>query len=192
LLVEADQHGFPADLLPHPTAEVAARDWHRQFEESLNESLNHVERQWSNPSGVRGWLQAGLVWLANIVPELTLIGAILALLWRYFMTDTFQPTVFSVLLPFLITLVVLILFHLLINLLLPLRWPKIRNEFQRQLQRRLFERLAGAYGPLPGEVNAALAEERKQIERLQAEADEVNGYLDQQQRAAHIEGLYGA
>ena len=62
---------------------------------------------------------------------------------------------------------------------------------QRQLRSRLGERLTAAFAPLPGEVNAALAEERRQVGRLLAEADEVRGYLDQQQRAAHIEGLYG-
>jgi hypothetical protein len=191
LLVEADQQGFPPELLPTPVNQMVARDWHRQFEDALNESLTHVEQQWARPSGPRGWVQAALVRLANVVPEVTLISAILVLLYRYFMTESFSPTIFSVVLPFLITLVVLILFHLVINLVLPLRWPKIRGEFRRQLRGRLDERLLAAFAPLPGEVNAALAHERRQIERLLAEADEVRGYLDQQQRAAHIEGLYG-
>src|SRR5439155_3131487 len=56
LLVEADEQGFPPDLLPEPAADVAGRNWRGQFEEALNESLNHVERQWSRPSGVRGWV----------------------------------------------------------------------------------------------------------------------------------------
>jgi hypothetical protein len=192
LLVEADEQGFPPDLLPVPTAEVEKRDWHGQFEGALNESLNHVELQWSRPTGVRGWLQAGLVWLANVVPEVVLIGAILVLLWQYFVAGTLNATLFSVLVPFLITLVVLILFHLLINLVLPLRWPKIRGEFQRQLQRRLDERLGAAFAPLPGEVNAALGEERRTVGRLLGEADEVRAYLDRHQQAANVEGLYGA
>jgi hypothetical protein len=192
LLVEADQQGFPPHLLPLPTAEVEKRDWHGQFEEALNESLNHVERQWARPTGARSWLQAGLVWLANIVPEVVLIGAILYLLWGYFVSGSVQANLFSILVPFLLTLVVLILFHLLVNLVLPLRWPRIRGEFERHLQRLMFERLDAAYDPLPGEVNAALAEERVRIERLMSECDEVRAYLDQQQQAANIEGLYGA
>ncbi len=191
LLVEADQQGFPPDLLPLPVHEVTALDWRGQYEGALNESLTHVEQQWSRPTGGRAWLQAALVRAANIVPEVVLIASILVLLWRYFMVETFNPTVFSILLPFLLTLVVLILLHLVINLVLPLRWPNIRNEFQRQLQRRLNERLVAAYAPLPAAVNTALAQERKRIGQLLDEADEVRGYLDRQQRAAHIEGLYG-
>ena len=192
LLVEADREGFPPDLLPIPMAEVAGRDWHGQFEDALNESLVHVEQQWSRPTGVRGWVQAGLVGLANLVPELTLIGSMLVLLWRWLVTQDLQASLVAVLMPFLVTLVVLVLFHLVINLVLPLRWPKIRGEFERQLQRRLYERLAAAFAPLPGEVNAALADERRKIERLEGEAGEVHGYLDRQQQAANVEGLYGA
>jgi hypothetical protein len=44
---------------------------------------------------------------------------------------------------------------------------------------------------LPGEVNAQLAAERRQIGQLLAEADEVRGFVDRQQRTAHVEGLYG-
>ena len=42
------------------------------------------------------------------------------------------------------------------------------------------------------DLAGALAEERGQIERLMGEADEVRGYLDRQQQAANVEGLYGA
>jgi hypothetical protein len=191
LLVEADRHGFPPELLPPHVNRVVGQNWRDQFEEALNESLTHVERQWAAPTGPRGWVQAALVRLANFVPEVTLIAAILALLWRYFMTESFSPTLFSVLLPFLITLVVLVLFHLVINLVLPLRWPNIRGEFRRQIRGRLYDRLDAAFAPLPGEVNADLARERHQIDRLLAEAAEVDGYLDRQQRSAHVEGLYG-
>ena len=93
--------------------------------------------------------------------------------------------------PFLLTLVVLILFHLLIDWVLPLRWPTIRGEFERQLERRIGDRLDAAYAPLPEEMNAQLAAERRQIADLLSEADEILGYVNQQQRAAHIEGLYG-
>jgi hypothetical protein len=191
LLVEADRQGFPPDLLPPTVGEVERQDWHRRFEVALNDSLTHVERQWSRPTGARAWLQTGLVRLANVVPELTLVAAILGLFWRYFMTESFQPTVFSVLLPFLLTLVVLILFHLLVNWVLPLRWPTIRGEFKRQLGRRISDSLTAAYVTLPGEVNDRLAAERRQIDGLLAEVTDVGGYVDKQQRAAHIEGLYG-
>jgi hypothetical protein len=191
LLVEADRHGFPPELLPGPANEVERQDWHRRYEEALNESLTHVERQWSQPTGIRAWLQAGLVHVANYLPDLTLVGGILVLLYKFFVTQDLPWSVVSILTPFLITLVVLVLLHMLVNLVLPLRWPAIRGEFKRQLQRRIDDRLNAAYLLLPGEVNDRLATERRQIEQLLNEADEVRGYLDRQQRAAHIEGLYG-
>ena len=55
------------------------------------------------------------------------------------MTESFQPSIFSILLPFLLTLVVLVLFHLLVNWVLPLRWPNIRGEFKRQLEKQIDE-----------------------------------------------------
>ncbi len=192
LLVAADQEGIPAELLSEPVEQAAESDWRKRFEEALNESLDTVERRWSKPTGVRGWLQTSLVWTANMLPELTLIGAILVLLWNYFMSKTFQPTVFSVVLPFLLTLVVLILMHLLINLLLPLRWPNIRGGFLRELEKGLRERLDAAYDPLPGEAVDALETERKQIAALHAEIEELRGYLERSQKAANIEGLYGS
>lgn len=192
LLVAADQEGIPAELLSAPVEQAAESDWRKRFEEALNESLDTVERRWSKPTGVRGWLQTSLVWIANTLPEFTLIGAILVLLWNYFLSPTFQPTVFSVVLPFLITLVVLILLHLLINMLLPLRWPNIRGGFQRELEKGLRERLDAAYDPLPGEAVAALETERKQIDALHGEIEELRGYLERSQKAANIEGLYGA
>jgi hypothetical protein len=191
LLVQADEQGFPPDLLPGPTADVAARNWRSQFEEALNESLNHVERQWSSPSGIRGWVQAGLVWVANVLPETVFLAALIMLFWRYFMATSQPFSLFDVFLPVLLTLAVLVMLHLIMNFVLPLRWPKIRGGFQRELQRRLAERLIEAYGPLPGEVAERLAGERRTIERLQSEVGDIAGLLDRQQRAANVEGLYG-
>ena len=82
-------------------------------------------------------------------------------------------------------------FHLLVNWVLPLRWPNIRGEFKRELARRVADALTTAYVPLPSEVNQMLAADRRQIETLLSEADEIGGYLKRQQQAAQIEGLYG-
>jgi hypothetical protein len=191
LLVEADQTGFPPELLPPAVEVVERQNWHEQYSQALNESLAHVERQWSRPTGLRSWMQAVLVQLANFLPSLTLVAAIIVLLWRYFMQESFQPSIFSILLPFLLTLVVLILFHLLVDWILPLRWPTIRGEFKRQLEQRVDERLSAAYAPLPEAVNARLAAERRQIGQLLAEAAELGGFVDRQQRATEVGALYG-
>ena len=99
------------------------------FEEALNESLQHVERQWSAPSGIRGWIQAGLVWVANVLPETTFLAALIMLLWRYFVTTSQPFSLFDVFLPVLLTFAVLVMLHLVMNFVLPLRWPKIRGGF---------------------------------------------------------------
>jgi hypothetical protein len=191
LLVEADQQGFPADLLPRPVDEVEKQDWHQRYEEALNESLTQVERQWSKPTGIRAGVQGTIVLLTNVVPELTLVGGILVMLYRFLVTRDLDWSLVAILTPFLLTLAVLILFHLLVNWVLPLRWPNIRGEFKRQLERRINERLTSAYAPLPGEVNAQLAAQRRQIGQLLAETEEVHGYVNRHQQAAHIEELYG-
>jgi hypothetical protein len=191
LLVEADGAGFPPELLPTAVEAVERQNWHEQYGQALNESLAQVERQWSRPTGLRSWMQAALVQMANYLPGLTLVAAIIVLLWRYFMQDNFQPSIFSVLLPFLLTLVVLILFHLLVDWILPLRWPTIRGEFKRELEQRVQDRLSAAYRPLPEEINGRLATERRQIAQMLAEADEVRGFVDRQQRAAEVGSLYG-
>jgi 50S ribosome-binding GTPase len=191
LLVEADQRGFPPELLPGPVGEIERQDWHKRYEEALNESLNHVEQQWSRPTGVRAWLQRAIVLLTNVVPELTLVGSILVMLYRFIVSQDMPWSLVAILTPFLLTVAVLILFHLLVNWVLPLRWPNIRGEFRRQLEKRIDERLTAAYAPLPGEINEQLAAERRQIGQLLNEADEVRGYVDRQQQAANIEELYG-
>jgi hypothetical protein len=191
LLVEADQNGFPPEVLPPTVAEVEKQNWHELYGSDLNDSLSHVERQWSRPTGLRSWMQAVLVQSANFVPGLTLVAAIIVLLWRYFMQENFQPSIFSILLPFLLTLVVLILFHLLVDWVLPLRWPTIRGEFKRQLEQRIYERIGTAYGPLPEEANARLAAERHKIGQLLADADEVRGFVERHERASDVGGLYG-
>lgn len=191
LMVEADQQGFPPELLPDPDAEIERFDWHKKFEESLNESLTEVEQQWSKPTGVRSWLQSIVVMVANLAPELTLIGAILVMLYRFIVSQDLQWSLVAILTPFLLTLVVLVLFHLVINLVLPLRWPTIRGGFKRHLERRIDELLSSAYLPLPAAINSQLLAERRRIEQLLQECDEIKDYVDVQQQAAQIDHLYG-
>src|SRR5262245_23448198 len=92
----------------------------------------------------------------------------------------------------LIPLVVVIVFHLLIQMLLPIRWPAIRERFRAKLNERLEEELERTYTPVPGEIAAALREERKQIDTLLAETKEVADWLAERQQAARVMELYGA
>jgi hypothetical protein len=193
LLVEADTQGFPLSVLNEPVEARAAFDWRQRYAQTLNDVLHQVERQWSQPSGVRRAVQTVVVWLTDWVPPLALLAAFVNLLWRFFDPNKVGYTVqvSDILLPFVVLIAVLILLHILIGLLLPLRWPAIRGEFQRELEARLRQELEGVYLPIPGEVAEALRNERHTVEKLVAEAHEVADWLEQREKSASIEGLYG-
>jgi energy-coupling factor transporter ATP-binding protein EcfA2 len=194
LLVEADAAGYPLASLNEPVEAAAKLDWRQRYSQALIDVLQEVERQWASPTGLRRWVQTSLVLAADWLPLLSLLAALLVLLWRFF--DPLNkgypsPEPFHIALPFIIMLVVLVVLHLLIALLLPLRWPKIRGEFQRRLEKRLQAELEGAYIPIPADVAQSLVAERNRVEALLAEAREVAVWLDQREEAANIGGLYG-
>ncbi len=191
LLVDADQQGFPLELLTEPTEAAAKLDWRQRHAQTLIEVLQHVESQWAKPTGVRRWLQTGLIWVADYVPPLAFVAALVRLLWGYFMIDNYKVELFDVVLPFVVLLIVLMILHVLIALVLPLRWPTIRGEFQRLLERRLRSELQSAYATIPADVAEMLRQERRQVEQLLGETREVAVWLEQREQAASIAGLYG-
>jgi hypothetical protein len=190
LLVEADQQGYPLSLLSEPTENTAKFDWRTRHSQAMIEVLGQVEHEWSRPTGLRYWVQEGIVLLADWLPLATLATVIGVLLWGYTMQD--RRFEWSDL--FLIgasVLMVLIILHVVIAVLLPLRWPAIRSEFQRQLERRLQSDLQHVYAALPGEVAQALKAERAQVEELLAEVREVVAWLEKREQAASIAAMYG-
>lgn len=193
LLVEADQQGFPLNLLTEPTEKVAKLDWRQRFQMSLTEVLHEVEQRWTQPEGTRRWLQTTIVWFSAWVPEASVLAALAMFLWRYFdvMGKGYNATLTDAALPFIVVLIVLIVLHVLILLILPMRWVRIRGEFRKQLGDRLQAELREAYTQVPTEVTEALRGERRQIEQLQGEVREVADWLRQREQAAGIEGLYG-
>jgi energy-coupling factor transporter ATP-binding protein EcfA2 len=193
LLVEADAHGFPLALLSEPVEAAAKMDWRTRYAQTLGEVLQEVEQQWSRPTGVRRWVQTGLVFLADWSPPLALLAACVALLWRYFdpYGRGYQVQLSDALLPPAVTLIVLIVMHLLITLLLPLRWRNIRGAFRGQLEKRLQAALAAVYAPLPTDVADRLRQERQRVEALQKETQDVAGWLREREQSASIVGLYG-
>jgi hypothetical protein len=193
LLVEADTQGFPVDVLTDPVESTSRIDWRQRYAYTVSEVLQQVEEMWTRPSGVRHVVQGVLVFLANWVPMLALLAALVNLLLRYFdpWDKKWEVHLSDILLPGVVLLVVLIFFHVLIALLLPLRWAAIRGEFQKQLSERLAQELEATYGPLPVEVAEALLAERRQVEKVVAETDEVADWLRQREQSASIAGLYG-
>jgi energy-coupling factor transporter ATP-binding protein EcfA2 len=193
LLVEADHQGFPLDVLSEPMEARSALDWRQRYAGVLNEVLQQVEREWSRPTGLRRVTQAVVVWLGNWVPPVALLAALVVFLWRFFnpVGDNAVRSPTEVLLPFLIVLIVMVILHLLIALVLPLRWPAIRSEFRRRLEERIRQELESIYAPIPGDVAQALRDERRQVEKLVTETNEVASWLHEREQSASIAGLYG-
>jgi len=193
LLVEADALGFPLALLSEPVESATKVDWRARYAQAVGEVIHEVEQQWSRPTGLRRWVQTGLVFLADWLPPSTLLAACITLLWRYFDPSGrgYQVQLADAWLPPVVTLVALIIMHVLITLLLPLRWRVIRSEFRRRLEDRLQAALATVYAPLPGDVAEALRQERERVEALQKETHEVAGWLKEREQSASVVGLYG-
>ncbi len=190
LLVEADQQGYPLNLLAEPAEGTSKLNWRQRYAQALGEILQQVEREWARPVGVRRWAQAALVWIADWVPPLAFLAACVRMLWLYFVRET-RPELFDLLLPVFVLLLVLIILHILIVLLLPLRWPAIRGEFRRRLERRVKSELESAYAPIPVDLADTLQAERRQILHLLGETRDVTNWLEQREQAASIAGLYG-
>lgn len=127
------------------------------------------------------------------MPPITLLAALIVLLWRYFNPSAANPApgTVDVLLPFLIVLIVLVILHVLITLVLRLRWPAIRGEFRRRLEQRIRQELESIYAPIPTDVAQVLREERRAIDKIAAETAEVASWLHEREQSVSIAGLYG-
>jgi hypothetical protein len=192
LLVEADRLGFPLDVLTEPTENAAKLDWRQRYARALVEVLAEVEEQWSRPRGPRRWLQAGVVFLADWLPSVTLLAACIWLLYQWFVPTPPRPFAFGDLaLPIIAVLAALVLLHIVIALVMPMRWPAMRGEFLRHLERRLQTELLNVHAPIPENVAQIMRQERRQVEQLAHQTGEVASWLQQREQAASIAGLYG-
>ncbi len=196
LLVAGDEQGFPVDLLSEPVEAAAHIDWRQRNARTLTDALQHVEQEWSKPTGMRRLLQEAVVFLGNWLPSVTLILSFIVVLWRWFhplVSGVEGPSVplSEFLMPFVVTLIVLVLLQILSNILLPLRWTKIRGDFRKELERRLRNDFIEAHVSIPAEVADSLREERRRLEQMQSETREVAVWLREREQAASIAGLYG-
>lgn len=192
LLVDADAKGFPLTLLTDSTSAAGRLDWRERTTRAVIDALAEVERQATNPTGWRRAVRGALGLLANTLPELSLVATAGVILWNFIAASPPHiPSMFEVSLIAIVPLIVVVVFHLLILLLLPVRWPAIRGEFRRHLGGRLAGELDRAYLPIPGEVAAAIREEREQVDALVAETKQVADWLAERQQAARVAELYG-
>jgi hypothetical protein len=191
LLVDADQRGFPLQLLNEPTAAAGRLDWRERATRCVIDALAEVEQRVTHPTGIRKALRVVLSTLANTLPEVSLVATAGYILYDFFVHNV-VPGTFTIALIGIIPLTVIIVLHLLMLLLLPIRWPAIRSEFRKRLDHRQAEELDRVFLPIPGEIAAALQEERKQVDQLVADTKQVGDWLAERQQAAHVAELYGA
>lgn len=192
LLVEADQQGFPLDILTDQVEATAHQDWRGRYSQTLINALQHVEQRWTEPQGSRRVVQNVMVMIANWAPVLAIGAAAVNLLWRVFYEHNYDPQISQVLMLLIAPFVVAVICHVLIALLLPMRWSAIRQEFQLELEEHLGGELSQLYGEIPLAVAEELERERKKIEAIQGEVGEVSSWLEQCEQAATIAGLYGS
>jgi hypothetical protein len=192
LLVDADQRGFPLGLLQERTAAVSRLDWRDRVTRVVIDALAEVERQAVQPTGWRRAVRGTLGVAANTLPEVALVATAAVLLWDFFVVGNTDISAFRLALIGLVPLVVIIVIHLLVLLLLPVRWPAIRGEFRRELTTRLEDELVRVYRPIPGEIAAALAAERADVDALVADTRQVADWLAERQQAARVGELYGS
>ena len=85
----------------------------------------------------------------------------------------------------------MVLLHVVILMVLPVRWSAIRGEFRSRLAEKLRDEFGRTFLPVPEEVAAAVAAEKKQVEELAGETRQVADWLRDREEAAHVGELYG-
>jgi hypothetical protein len=192
---QADAQGFALKVLADPVEAASKTDWRQRYALAMSEVLHQVERQRTEPTGPRRYVQAVLGFLADWAPPVALVCAIGYFLLKAFnvwqQTPAPQIGWLDLALPIFVTLAVLVILHVLIALLLPLRWSQIRGEFKVRLEKRLEQELENVYGPVPEDVAALLLAERRQVEKLAGETRDVSSWLRQREQSASVAGLYG-
>jgi hypothetical protein len=191
LLLDADQHAFPLDVLTAPTEAAAKLDWRKRYAQAMVDVLSKVEQQWSRPTGVRRYVQGAVIVLADWLPGIVLITTLALILWRFVFDREYQVHLWDMALPLLLMLSTCVILHVFVALLLPLRWQAIRDEFQRQLTKILQGELIAGYNNIPQTVAEQLLVERRQVEQALHDTTEVQEWLRQREQAASIESLYG-
>lgn len=191
LLVAADGCGVPIELLDRPTHEAGKKDWRDRLSRSLVDSLAAAEADVVRPTGWRKVVRTVVAGLANLLPEITFVACIAIVLWQM-VVQQIVPTLVMVLMPIYATLGVLVLLHVLISILLPVTWSGIRTDFRRHLGENLNEEFKAIYDPVPTEVATAVAADRKRIEALTTEVNQIRTWVAEKEAKANVVSLYGS
>jgi energy-coupling factor transporter ATP-binding protein EcfA2 len=190
LLVDADQRGFPLQLLTDRTNEATRLDWEDRYTRNLIESLAEVEGEVTKPTGWRKIVRGSITALANSAPTLTMLGSIILVLYKVFAQGE-APTLVLLLMPLYLTLAVLVLMQVVISIALPVKWPAIRVEFAERMGLKLRGEFGRVFLPIPEEVADAVRQERQQAEKLAEDAKQVADWIRDREHAAKVDELYG-
>lgn len=189
LLPQADPR-LPTALLDEELDKAVRLDWHAQYDDATRETLQTIERIYSNPHGWRKFVQSSIIFAANTLPEIAFAAALLRLLWFYFMVEGYQFSWLDLALPLVVLLVALVLMQLVIALVLPIRWSAVRGDFQRYLHELLSKRLDDAFLAVPADLARELTRERAAIVEIRDAVEQVIALLRQRQQASQVSELF--
>ena len=195
LLIAASQMGLPEKLLDSPVESTAMGiDWKTRWLTSLSQSLENVEQRWSNPEGRRRLTHSLLTFIADWLPPLAFLGALINLLLKVFNllgrengNDIRWVDVF---LPFLLLFITLIAIHILFHLLLPIRWKNIRDEFKNDLGTRITDELEKAYMDIPTSIDQQVRNERVSYTNLIKQIGDLSELINSGESEASVAVLY--
>jgi energy-coupling factor transporter ATP-binding protein EcfA2 len=190
LVILAEEQGLPARLINDSVRQTQRTDWTQVYTQALLNSLHEVQVSIVQPKGYRRAIEIILVGLGNIGPEAAFVGGYLRLLWLFFMQDGYNPSLFDVVIPLALTVIVMVLVQVLILWLLPFRWEMIRYDFQRELSRRIEEAWTESFLELPEKLVESIQAERNQVIALQTKITDISNWLQQQQSAVSIDDLF--
>ncbi|QVL34413.1 50S ribosome-binding GTPase [Telmatocola sphagniphila] len=190
LLVSADQAGIAANQINAPITESRKEQGAALYEKSLMAAWQDLDSDRSSPSVPKHLLQTGVIQVANFLPGIVLIAGYLYLMWNFFVLNT-QPSLFQVILPVLLTLIVILLLQLVVSWVLPFKWTAVREEFRRTILEKTSRDLQLAFGDIPEQLSSRILLERQKTETMLKNTQDVSNWLASRENAIAVRDLYG-
>lgn len=111
-------------------------------------------------------------------------------MWNFFVLNT-QPSLFQVILPVLLTLIVILLLQLVVSWVLPFKWTAVREEFRRTILEKTSRDLQLAFGDIPEQLSSRILLERQKTETMLKNTQDVSNWLASRENAIAVRDLYG-
>jgi hypothetical protein len=186
----ADQLGIAPAQINDPIQETRKTQGAEIYEKSLLAAWQDMDTERSNPKGIKGVLQKGIIALANYLPATVLIGGYLIVLWDFSMKQN-PPTLFQTIFPALLTLIVILILQFFVQIFLPFNWSSVRERFRDAIRKRLAGDMTSAFNEIPANVAKTVLKEREKTEAMLKSTQEVSSWLAGRENAAAVQELYG-